>query len=96
MRSLECWMGPVQDEWQLAFDDDANVPKWAEGTQLPLYPLWLGFAVNSLVWGGAMPPLILAARSVRGLVRRRRGQCVKCGYPVGTSPVCTECGREVA
>ena len=25
----------------------------------------------------------------------KRGQCPACGYPIGTSPVCTECGKPV-
>ncbi len=29
---------------------------------------------------------------VRRQARRRRGLCVVCGYPLGTSTVCTECG----
>ena len=37
---------------------------------------------------------ILAIR-LRRLTRGKRGRCPACGYPTGTSPVCTECGREV-
>ena len=27
--------------------------------------------------------------------RTRRGQCPACAYPVGTNPLCTECGKPV-
>jgi len=29
------------------------------------------------------------------MIRRRRGQCERCAYPVGTSERCTECGAAV-
>ena len=29
----------------------------------------------------------------RRVIRRRRGLCPKCAYPMGDSPVCTECGE---
>ncbi len=52
-----------------------------------------------LVLGWCLGPtgaLLIGAFFVRPLVRRqarrRRGLCVVCGYPVGTSTVCTECG----
>ena len=63
--------------------------------RLPSRLLWAGLIVNAVLFAAAtlvvwtLPQLILRA------VRRRRGQCPQCGYPVGVSPVCTECGTPV-
>ena len=62
---------------------------------LPLRPLWPGFAINTLVYA-AVPWLLFAAPGrVRRWRRIRRGLCIKCAYPVGTSEVCTECGVRI-
>ena len=37
--------------------------------------------------------LIPASFALRRLIRRRRGLCPKCGYPMGEAAVCSECGR---
>jgi hypothetical protein len=34
-------------------------------------------------------------RSQRRLYRRANGLCPACAYPIGTSPVCTECGHQL-
>jgi len=101
MRSLESSTGPgwrpvgrAGRAWAYEFAKGPGTPKWLEGHPLPLYPLWVGFSFNTLFWGGALPPLILAFRIGQGFHRRRRGQCWWCGYPLGVSPVCTECGRQ--
>lgn len=62
---------------------------------LPLWPIWPGFAINTffyaaLMWGFGSLVGALARRC-----RLRRGQCGKCGYPIGVSEVCTECGASV-
>ena len=38
---------------------------------------------------------IFMTGGLRSQVRRRRGLCPKCAYPVGASPVCTECGTPI-
>ncbi len=63
---------------------------------LPHIPIVPGFIINTvfyamLLWLPSTPPF-----AVRRKIRRRRGQCEKCAYPVGTSPVCTECGAAVS
>jgi hypothetical protein len=65
---------------------------------LPLRPIWPAFAVNSLFYTALVPAVWLLARRMyslafRRLIRRRRGLCPACAYPVGDSPICTECGR---
>jgi hypothetical protein len=57
---------------------------------------WTGIVVNPLLAAAALwltffAPFLLW-QSWRAGARRRRGQCVACGYQVGTSGVCTECG----
>jgi hypothetical protein len=75
--------------WSLSLDNRVGA--------LPLRPLWPGFAVNGVVWG-AFAGLVrwLRTRTPRAL-RRRRGQCERCGYdlrglPAATTP-CPECGH---
>jgi hypothetical protein len=65
---------------------------------VPLLPLWPGFVGNTLIYALAVLAvydLALVARGLRRWRRRRRGLCPACGYPVGVSPVCTECGAPV-
>ena len=62
---------------------------------LPLRPIWRNFAANTvfyalILWLAIRGPFVL-----RRQVRQRRGRCPNCGYPVGTSAVCTECGRSL-
>lgn len=54
-------------------------------------PMWPGFVINTLVFAAAVAmPFLL-----RAVVRKLRGRCIACGYPIGESPVCTECGSRV-
>lgn len=64
--------------------------------QLPIEPIWLGFAINSLLFAASLWAILRGWGVLRRFVRDKRGQCPNCGYPVGTSPVCTECGQPVA
>jgi hypothetical protein len=63
---------------------------------LPLRPIWPGFAINTIFYA-AILWLLCATPRIPGFVRRgiraRRGQCPACAYPIGSSDVCTECGR---
>ena len=36
------------------------------------------------------------AGALRRFLRVRRGLCAKCGYPMGGSPVCSECGKALS
>jgi len=62
---------------------------------LPLRPIWPGFAVNTLSYAAILWLLICGPFVLRRLVRRRRGLCPACAYPMGDSATCTECGREL-
>jgi hypothetical protein len=59
---------------------------------IPLEPIWPGFAINTIFYAAILALLLYAPRKVRRFVRVRRGRCPACAYPVGSSPVCTECG----
>jgi hypothetical protein len=62
----------------------------------PMTILPLRFAINSVVFAALLYPMVLMPGVIARRFRRRRGMCGKCGYPVGVSPVCTECGAGVA
>jgi hypothetical protein len=62
---------------------------------IPLHPLWPGFAINTIFYALLLWPLVAAPGFVRRRLRRRRGLCPGCAYPIGTSDVCTECGRDL-
>jgi hypothetical protein len=66
-----------------------------DGRALPLRPLWPGFAINTILYAAILWLLFAAPGFVRRRRRGRRGQCPACAYPVGSSTVCTECGRPV-
>lgn len=57
--------------------------------RLPLHPLWLGFAFNTLFYTA----LLWFRFVLRRFIRVRRGLCAACAYPMSASPVCSECGK---
>ncbi len=59
---------------------------------IPIGVLWHGFAENTLVYAGVIALLTLSAGAIRRNWCRLNNRCAACGYPRGTSPVCTECG----
>ena len=62
---------------------------------LPLVFLWPGFAINTIFYAAILWVVFFVPGRVKRRVRRRRGLCPACAFPVGTSPVCTECGKAV-
>jgi hypothetical protein len=63
--------------------------------RLATHPIWPGFAINTIFYAAILWLLFAAPGFVRRRLRARRGQCPACAYPVGSSNVCTECGRPV-
>ena len=59
----------------------------------PLRPIWPGFAINTGFYAATLWLLIPGPFVLRRFLRVRRGLCPKCGYPMGESSVCTECGQ---
>jgi hypothetical protein len=62
------------------------------GRMLPYQPVWPGFAINTIFYAAILCGLFFAPGMVKRGLRRRRGLCPACAYPIGSSPVCTECG----
>jgi hypothetical protein len=91
------WNSPAK---AIAVNADAMLipPTWqwpfAE-RNLPLRPHWPGFIVNTLVYALTLWIFFAALGRMRRMIRRRRGLCPACAYPVGQSPTCTECGAAV-
>lgn len=59
---------------------------------IPYEPIWPTFAMNTLFYALLLWLLFFAPLAARRMIRRRRGLCEKCAYPIGVSPLCTECG----
>ncbi len=62
---------------------------------VPLRPLFAGFIINTLFYALLLWVLFATPFAARRMLRRRRGQCETCAYPIGVSSVCTECGAAV-
>jgi hypothetical protein len=74
-------------------------PDLAQQFQTPMFParpLVVGFALNSLCYGAGFWFVIAMPRGARRYWRSKRGLCPACAYPIGTSAVCTECGKPVS
>lgn len=58
----------------------------------PVLPVWWAFAASSAIYAIPAGVLWFFLSEFRTWRRKRKGLCVACGYPRGTSAVCTECG----
>jgi hypothetical protein len=84
----EEWLPPIESPWR----EGVQV---AAGTVIPLRPVWPGFALNTLLYGGLAAGLWNAPGFGRRTVRSRRGLCPRCGYPragLAEGTACPECG----
>ena len=63
---------------------------------LPLRPILMGNVVNTVSFAAGLWAIVLGPGTLRRFIRRRRHLCPACGYPVGESKLCTECGGEVS
>jgi hypothetical protein len=77
--------------------DRATVRRYFPGLGgwLPWHPIWPGFAINSIFYAAILWMLFALPFVVHRRRRIKRGLCPACAYPVGTSEVCTECGKPV-
>jgi hypothetical protein len=64
-----------------------------EPRALPYGPLWPGLLLNTASYAAGAWLLIALPGTIRHRRRVRHNLCPHCAYPIGTSPVCTECGR---
>ncbi len=67
--------------------------RWAIDGDVPIQPIWPGFAVNTVFYAAALWLLIPGPFVLRRVIRVRRGLCPKCAYPAGDSAACSECGK---
>ncbi len=88
----------IQPEWYGALDLSAISGSSASRSPvvLPYQPLPVGLATNTLLLGGITASVYYGFGFARRTLRVRAGRCPACGYPRGTSPVCTECGERLA
>ncbi len=92
----QCMRGSLfQDARQTCFQSaiDIRVPPSKPFRVLPLRPAFPGFALNTIFYAATLWLLFAAPGVVRRRIRAKRGQCPACAYPIGTSEVCTECGK---
>jgi hypothetical protein len=104
MRAMESWMtldmpagAPWQSKNHFGFRIGDLAPRGRPYPErpfrrIPLRPDMPGFAVNTVTYALV---LFAAARLVtwaRGALRRRRGQCARCGYDIAGLAMCPECG----
>ena len=61
---------------------------------MPSRPLLLGFAADTMFYGGLLAMVWYSPGTFRRWHRRRKGLCVHCAYPIAdpASP-CSECGK---
>jgi len=58
----------------------------------PMYPIWSGFALNTLIFAAVPAGVWWVAGWARRSRRRQRGMCVACGYELAGLAMCPECG----
>lgn len=83
--------------WREGLEIPAEL-KWLDRQSrgaLPVEPVWVGFAVDTLFQAAIMWCILAAPFALRRRSRTRRGLCLHCGYPIGSSDVCSECGKPV-
>jgi hypothetical protein len=86
--------GRVERPWSIDLGEPqavANLPR-----VLPLRPILDRFAIDAVFFAVVLWAITLGPAAVRRFVRRRRHRCPACGYPVGESDRCTECGAAVS
>ena len=61
---------------------------------VPFWPIWPGFAINTLFYAALLWLVFCGPLAVRRHIRRRRGRCLKCGYDLRgeLDAGCPECG----
>ena len=65
------------------------------GQKLPYGPIWIGLVINTIFYAAVAWLVLRGPSEIRRRIRQYRGRCQACGYPIGLSSVCTECGVPV-
>ena len=85
----------IQDRKGILIEGGVQFPS---GRFLPIRPIVWPFAFDSVIYGAfiyLMTRIVRLVWNARSLIRTKRGLCPACAYPIGISPVCTECGKPV-
>lgn len=93
----------MDPESALYFPQGFNPNQWAmigaantyPVTVVPLGLIGPGFAINTVFYTAVLWLSLVAPGRLRRWRRVRRGLCAACGYPIGSSDNCTECGAAV-
>jgi len=64
-----------------------------DGYRIPIAPIWPAFAFNTVIYALAIWLVCFLPVGIRRMIRTMRGLCPACAYPIGSSAVCTECGK---
>ncbi len=80
------------DSVTLSFGRGLGVEWWRRPMTIPYRPYWPGLLANTLFYGVILWLFWFTPGAIKRTLRRRRGLCPKCAYPVGPSELCTECG----
>ncbi len=59
---------------------------------VPLSFIWSGHIANIVLYALLCAGVVCGGLRVRRWVRLSQGRCPACGYPIGSGPVCSECG----
>ena len=97
VRSSHRWRSPITSA-TIRTDQLSGVlrPSWlrlSDDAALPCLPIWPGFAANTVCYATILAVLCYSPFALRRFIRHRRGLCMRCGYPMGESAVCSECGK---
>ncbi len=61
---------------------------------LPLEVIWLGCAMDSVLFGSLILVLIRVVHSLNRAERVRKGRCIDCCHPLCGGLICSECGAK--
>lgn len=90
----------IRGDYFGSWSDAANNPFPSEARMSHLFQLmalpvwWPGFLINWFLYALLLIAAVRGPGMIRRFVRVRRNRCVACGYPRGTSAVCSECGAD--
>lgn len=84
------------------FVGGVDAPRWTHSDmewfdqhvyrRIPLMPIGVGFASNTVFWMAVTGSLWLICRAIRRANRRRCGLCPNCAYVLSGLHICSECG----
>ncbi len=96
---LSGWLLATHYSQQIWWPGDDPAFAYAGPTEIKCRVLPRGMIGNTLIFAFAAWAMLFAVPgTIRGYIRHARSArrlCLHCAYPIGESPVCTECGRAV-